>query len=451
VKHIQRKWLILIALVALSLAGVNAQFSRDFSDEFVNSPAGRAFVQVYAALQSNYLNDIDDDAVIEGAISGMLEALEDPYTSYTAPAEATRAVQDRSGSFQGIGAVLSPKDRANNVIVEVINVYRDGPAWNAGVRRGDVFLFVDDVSVKDSTVDEVVDLVRGPAGSTVNIVMSRPGEEDPVEFSIVRGTIDIVSVESTVLPNNVGYLRINTFANQRVHEQMMEQLNMLSEQGITSLVLDLRDNGGGLLNQGILVADEFLSQGDIVFQRARGITQRLASADSNAFNLPMVVLVNQNSASASEIVAGALQDNDRATIIGEETFGKGVGQSVVTLNNGGQLVYLSFEWLTPDRNSINEGGITPDVIAEDTRFGNIVVLEGRGAEPGVEVDIVVDGEVLGSATADEEGLFRFIETIQRADISDVQGEAIVNLESDNALQAAYNTLLNNIAELPAGN
>ncbi len=450
-KHIQRKWLILIALVALSLAGVNAQFSRDFSDEFVNSPAGRAFVQVYAALQSNYLNDIDDDAVIEGAISGMLEALEDPYTSYTAPAEATRAVQDRSGSFQGIGAVLSPKDRANNVIVEVINVYRDGPAWNAGVRRGDVFLFVDDVSVKDSTVDEVVDLVRGPAGSTVNIVMSRPGEEDPVEFSIVRGTIDIVSVESTVLPNNVGYLRINTFANQRVHEQMMEQLNMLSEQGITSLVLDLRDNGGGLLNQGILVADEFLSQGDIVFQRARGITQRLASADSNAFNLPMVVLVNQNSASASEIVAGALQDNDRATIIGEETFGKGVGQSVVTLNNGGQLVYLSFEWLTPDRNSINEGGITPDVIAEDTRFGNIVVLEGRGAEPGVEVDIVVDGEVLGSATADEEGLFRFIETIQRADISDVQGEAIVNLESDNALQAAYNTLLNNIAELPAGN
>ncbi|MEM6430874.1 MAG: PDZ domain-containing protein, partial [Deinococcota bacterium] len=226
-KHIQRKWLILVALVALSLAGVNAQFSRDFSDEFVNSPAGRAFVQVYAALQSNYLNDIDDDAVIEGAISGMLEALEDPYTSYTAPAEATRAVQDRSGSFQGIGAVLSPKDRANNVIVEVINVYRDGPAWNAGVRRGDVFLFVDEVSVKDSTVDEVVDLVRGPAGSTVNIVMSRPGEEDPVEFSIVRGTIDIVSVESTVLPNEVGYLRINTFANQRVHEQMMEQLTAL--------------------------------------------------------------------------------------------------------------------------------------------------------------------------------------------------------------------------------
>jgi carboxyl-terminal processing protease len=450
-KHIPRKWLLLIALVALSLAGVNAQFSRNFSDEFVDSPAGRAFLQVYGALKSNYLDDVDDEAIIEGAITGMLEALEDPYTSYTEPEEASRAVQDRSGSFQGIGAVLSPKDRVNGIIVEVINVYRDGPAWNAGVRRGDVFLEVDGTIVKDATVNEVVELVRGPAGTTVNIIMSRPGAEDPIVFNIVRGRIDIVSVESTVLPNNVGYMRINTFANQRVYEQMAEQLEQLRAEGIDSLLLDLRDNGGGLLNQGILVADEFLSQGDIVFQRARGITQRLASADSAAFDLPMVVLVNQNSASASEIVAGALQDNDRALVVGEDTFGKGVGQSVVSLNNGGQLVYLSFEWLTPDRRSINEGGITPDVPAEDNRFGNVVTLEGRGANPGSDVEIVIDGQVVGTATVDDDGVFRFIETVQRSAMSAVQGEAIVDLASDNALQVAYDTLLNSSAVAPVGN
>lgn len=443
----KRKWLILaLAALSLSVAVVYAQFSRDFSEEFLNTAAGRAFIQAYGALKSNYLNDIDDDTIVQGAIEGMLDALNDPFTSYATPSEAARANEDRGGSFEGIGAVLSARNRTDNTMVEIINVYRDGPAWNAGLQRGDIFVEVDGVNVENATISEIVDMVRGPRGTTVEIGMRRAGREELIFFSIVRDKIDIISVESTVLPNNVGYLSISTFANQRVYEQLTEQLANLKAQGISSLILDLRDNGGGLLNQGILVADEFLSQGDIVFQRARGVTQRLASADRRFFELPMVVLVNKNSASASEIVAGALQDNQRALVIGEETFGKGVGQSVISLSNGGQLTYLSFEWLTPDRKSINQQGIEPDIRAEDTRFPQVITLSGQGAEPGEALEIVVGGELIGTATANEDGEFTFIQAGVRRSISEVQGTALVDLETDNALKVAFDTVLDVVAQ-----
>ena len=442
----KRKWLLLtLAVLSLSVL-VSAQFSGDFSDEFMENSSGRAFLQTFGALKSNYLNDVDDTVLIEGAIKGMLESLEDPYTNYATPDQASREVQDRTGSFEGIGAVLQPRNRADNTVVEIVNVYRGGPASLAGVQRGDVFATVDGTNVEDFTTDEIVDLVRGPAGTDVTIGFRRAGQAEPVLLTMTRGKIDIISVESTVLPNNVGYVSINTFANQRVYDQLATQLEQLQAQGITSLILDLRNNGGGLLDQGIRVADEFLTQGDIVYQRARGVTQRLATADSAYFDLPMVVLVNGNSASASEIVAGALQDNGRAQVVGEETFGKGVGQSVVSLTDGGQLVYKSFEWLTPDRRSINEQGIEPDIQAEDTLTPNIITLEGQGAQPGQEVEISVGGQTIGTAQADEEGAFTFFQPVERPEASDVQGEALVNLEADNALQVAYNTVLNEVAQ-----
>ena len=442
----KRRWLM-ITLAALSISVlVSAQFSGDFSDEFLENSAGRAFLQTYGALKSNYLNDVDDETLIHGAIDGMLQSLEDPYTSYATPDQAAREVQDRSGSFEGIGAVLQPRNRADNTVVEIVNVYRGGPASQAGVQRGDVFVSVDGTNVEGSTTDEIVDLVRGPAGTEVKIGFRRAGEEEPVVLTMTRGKIDIVSVESTVLPDNVGYVSINTFANQRVYDQLAAQLDALRSQGITSLILDMRNNGGGLLDQGIRIADEFLSEGDIVYQRARGVTQRLATADPEFFDLPMVVLVNGNSASASEIVAGALQDNGRAQVIGEETFGKGVGQSVVSLTDGGQLVYKSFEWLTPDRRSIDEQGIIPDIRVEDTLLPNVITLEGQGAEPGQEVEISVGGEIIGSAQADEDGAFTFFQPVERPESSDVQGEALVNLEADNALQVAYDTVLSVAAQ-----
>ncbi|MEX2541287.1 MAG: S41 family peptidase [Trueperaceae bacterium] len=441
----KRRWLLLV-LVALgaSIMVVDAQFSRDYSTEFLESAAGRSLIQTYGTLKSNYLEDVDESEIIQGAINGMLESLEDPFSYYKTPQSAARDLQDQSGSFEGIGAVLTTRNRQSGTGVEILTVYRGGPADQAGLQRGDIFVVVDGVDVKEMTPTEVADLVRGPEGTEVRLEMLRPGQEENVSFEITRGTISIVSVESAVLPDNVGYVSLTTFANQQLHDQLVAQLDELKGQGITSLILDLRDNGGGFLNQGILVADEFLSSGDIVFQRARGVTQRLAAADPEAFDLPMVVLVNEHSASASEIVAGALQENGRALVIGEETFGKGVAQNVVSLSDGGQLVYLAFEWLTPDRRSINQQGITPDVAAEDTRYPNIISLEGQGASPGQTLEIVIDGESVGSFEANEQGEFEFVTTGPQREYSAVQGQAMVDLEEDDALRTAYQVLLEQV-------
>jgi len=446
----KRRWLIvgLVGMVAATMA-VYAQISRDFTGEFLNTPSGRALIQSFGALKSGYLNDVDDETLIRGAIDGMLESLEDPFTSYVKPRDAARDSQDMSGSFEGIGAVLTPHDRTSGKGVEILTVYQGGPAAGAGLQRGDVFLEVDGVDVTSMTTSDVADIVRGPKGTTVQLTMNRPGTPDPLVFEIQRATIQIVDVASAMLPDNVGYISLASFNNQLLHEQLVEHLDGLISQGATSLILDLRDNSGGLLTQAILISDEFLSRGDIVFQRARGVTQRLAAADPASYDLPMVVLVNSNSASASEIVAGALQENDRAVVVGEQTFGKGVAQSVMSLSDGGQLRYVSFEWLTPDRRSIADEGVAPDIFAADTRYPNTIVTEGRGLTPGQSIDIVVDGEVVGSGTADEEGNFEIMALGPQREVSSVQGEAVVHLETDSALQVAFQTVLEQAATLAA--
>ena len=439
----RRRTLLIAGLLGLPLLA-SAQFFSNFNDlsgEVIDSPAGQALLQVYGALNAGYLNEVDQNALLEGSINGMLESLEDPYTSYASPEQAAQEVENRTGSFQGIGATLNPRNREDNTIVEVVTVYRGSPAEEAGVRPGDIFVEIDGESVRDATTDEIVQRVRGPAGTQVRLGLRRPGQTQPVRLTVTRGSIEIIDVESAVLPQNVGYVNIRSFANSRVFDQLDAALVSLQEQGVSSLVLDLRDNGGGLLDQGIRVADEFLSEGDIVFQRARGVTQRLAEADPASFDWPMVVLVNRNSASASEIVAGALQDNGRARVVGETTFGKGVGQSVISLPNGGQLVYLSFEWLTPERRSINEKGITPDVAVDDERIPEVLTLEGQGATQGQKIEILVDGEKLGSARVDAEGNFTFLQSFDLPEDSAVQGEAVVDLGNDPALRVAYDEVL----------
>ncbi len=443
----KRRWILAAVLgLAACVMYVNAQFSRDFTNEFLDSATARALIQSFGALKSGYLEDVDDEELIEGAITGMLQALEDPYTYYKTPESTARDMQDQSGSFEGIGAVLTSRDRVTGQGVEVLQVYSGGPAAEAGLQRGDMFMVVDGTDVSQMTPTEVADLVRGPGGTVVNLEMRRPGQEELVSFAITRGTIQIVSVETAMLENNIGYVSLTTFANRQLTEQMVTAIDELILQGATSLVLDLRDNSGGFLDQGILVADAFLRSGDIVFQRSRGVTQRIASADPAAYDLPMVVLVNNNSASASEIVAGALQENDRALVVGEQTFGKGVAQNVLPLSNGGQLVYMSFEWLTPDRRSISTEGVTPDIEAVDDRFPQLIHSTGSGARPGQVIELMVDGEVLGSATADEEGEFTIYTLGESRAPSSVQGQAQLDLEHDNALSVAVSVLLDQVVQ-----
>lgn len=440
----RKRTVVLAALLGVSLVA-SAQFFNNFSDlsdEALNAPAGRALLQTYSALKSGYLTKLEDTKLLEGAINGMLEALDDPYTSYGTPKQAEVERQDRGGSFEGIGATLQARNQNDGTIVEVVNVYRGSPAEQAGVKIGDIFASIDGKNVRKATTDEVVELVRGESGSEVKLGLIRSGSETPVEITVTRGSIDIIAVETAILPENVGYIHLTTFANEKVFEQLDAALATMKRENVGSLILDLRNNGGGLLDQGIRVADEFLTEGDIVFQRAQGVTQRLAEADSAGYTLPMVVLVNRNSASASEIVAGALQDNGRAKVVGEKTFGKGVGQSVISLSNGGQLVYKSFEWLTPNRRSINEKGITPDLEVADTLVPTVLAFEGQGAEPGQKIEVLVDGKKLaGRAQIDKDGNFTFVQPFDMPQQSSVQGEAIVSLQDDPALQAAYSEVL----------
>jgi carboxyl-terminal processing protease len=445
----KRKWLLGAGgVLALSAVLVYGQLSRDFTDEFLASAAGQAFMQTYGAVKSGYLNqNVDDEKIIEGAINGMLTALEDPFTRYEDPTSTKESREHMSGSFEGIGATLESINRQTGEGVRVVNVYRDGPAATAGVKSGDVFQEVDGTDVSKSTTSDVVSLVRGPKGTTVNIKMLRSSGEgqSTVEFAIQRDTITILDVESAMLPNNVGYLHLISFANEKLYDQLIVDIDKLKAQGATSLILDLRNNGGGLLNQGVLVADTFLDKGDIVFTRARGVTQRIASADPEVVDLPMVVLVNHNSASASEIVAGALQENGRAKIIGEKTYGKGVAQNVIPLSDGGQLLLVAFEWLTPKRNSIQELGITPDVYAEDTATPKVVSGEGFGVAQGQKVEIVVDGQVVAQGEANDDGEFSFVGAIPEFDRSEAPGDALVDLATDSALKTAHDTLLQQIA------
>ncbi len=437
----KRRWYIfgLVALVAGTLV-VNAQLGRDYTNEFLSTSTGRALMQAYGAIKSGYLTEVDDETLIRGAITGMVESLDDQFSSYVEPRAAARERQDSTGSFGGIGAVLTAHDRSSGKGVEILTVYQGSPASGAGLQRGDVFLEVDGVDVRELTTSEVADLVRGPEGTDVTLVMSRPGTEQPITFEVTRGIIQIVDVSSTMLEGDVGYVALNSFNNRLLTDQMKEQIDKLILDGAKSLVLDLRDNPGGLLPQAVYVADEFLDEGPIVFQRSRGVTQLYGAAQKGSYDLPMVVLVNNNSASASEIVAGALQESGRAVVIGEQTFGKGVGQTVISLSDGSQLQYVSFEWLTPDRTSIAEQGVTPDIIVPDTRFPNTVVADGRGLRPGQSVSLMVDGEVIGEAVAEEDGTFRLMALGGLPETSSVQGEAVVNLENDPVLQTALSVL-----------
>lgn len=437
----KRRWYIfgLVAIVAGTLA-VNAQLGRDYTNEFLNTSTGRALMQAYGAIKSGYLTEVDDEVLIRGAITGMVESLDDQFSSYVEPRAAARERQDSSGSFGGIGAVLTAHDRNTGKGVEILTVYQGSPASGAGLQRGDVFLEVDEVDVRNLTSSEVADLVRGPEGTEVTLVMNRPGTEEPLTFVITRGVIQIVDVSSTLLEGNVGYVALSSFNNRLLNDQMVEQIDQLILQGAQSLVLDLRDNPGGLLPQAVYVADEFLEEGPIVYQRSRGVTQLYGAAQRGSYDLPLVVLVNQNSASASEIVAGALQESGRAVVIGEQTFGKGVGQTVISLSDGSQLQYVSFEWLTPDRTSISERGVTPDIIVTDTRFPSTVVAEGRGLREGQTVQLVVDGEVIGEVLAEEDGTFTLLALGGLRETSSVQGQALVDLENDAVLQAALSVL-----------
>lgn len=321
------------------------------------------FQKIYQFIQSNYVDEVSDKQLLEGAIKGMMETL-DPHSAFLA-AEIYREMKtDTSGRFGGLGIEIGMK---NDTIV-VVAPMEDTPAWRAGVKSGDRILKINGESTKGLSLVEAVAKMRGKKGDAVSMTLGRDGLEKPMEVKLKRETIKIQAVRSDDLGGGVGYVRLASFSEDagRDVRRALEKLEKSSK--LKGLVFDLRMNPGGLLDQAIDVASIFMDEGVIVSTIGRDVSQkevRYAKKGWARKDLPVVVLVNSGSASASEIVAGALQDSHRAVVMGQPTFGKGSVQTVVDLGNDLGMKLTIARYYTPSGRSIQEKGIVPDIVLDD--------------------------------------------------------------------------------------
>jgi carboxyl-terminal processing protease len=310
--------------------------------------------------QEYYKQPVDDVVLMQGAISGMLNALGDKHTSYMDPATFTAVNAPLVGSYEGIGAWVD----ATQDFLTIVTPMPGYPAEKAGLKPGDQIIAVDGVDVTGTAPDLVLRKVIGPAGTTVKLTIQRPNVTDPLEFNITRAKIDITSVNGKMLDNNIAYVQITTFG-ELTPTELEKTLNELMAQKPTGLILDLRSNGGGLLDTAIKVMSQFIKEGVLItveYGNGKKETQN-ALGGGLAYDVPMVVLVNQGTASASEITAGAIQDYNRGKVVGEVTYGKGSVQDWQELpNNQGAVRITIAHWLTPKDRQIDGKGITPDFL-----------------------------------------------------------------------------------------
>ena len=322
----------------------------------------KVFTEILSLVQANYVDDVNSKELIYGAVKGMLDTL-DPHSSFMPP-EAFREMQvETQGSFGGLGIEITVKDRLLTVVAPIEGT----PADKAGIQPGDRIVKIEGQVTKDMTLMEAVRRLRGPKGSKVTISIVREGRSEPFDVVLVREVIEVKSIRQKDLGDGIYYVRISSFQERTSHdlERALEQ----AQKGKTrAVILDLRNDPGGLLNQAVAVSDMFLEKGQlIVYTRGRQKDQDLRFTAEHAGGfpmLPMVVLVNGGSASASEIVAGALQDWKRAVILGTQTFGKGSVQTVIPLSDGSGLRLTTAKYFTPKGRSIHGSGITPDIVVE---------------------------------------------------------------------------------------
>ncbi|MDT8379693.1 MAG: S41 family peptidase [Desulfotignum sp.] len=320
----------------------------------------KLFVSVLEELEKNYVEDVDAETLIHNAIKGMVENL-DPHSSFMPPQAFEDLQDDTKGEFSGIGIVITLKDG----ILTVVSPIEGTPAYEAGIYAGDMIVKIDGDSTKGMALWDAVRRMRGPRHEEVLITIIREGEPAPLEFSLKRDLIPMTSVRSAVLAPGYGYIRVTNF-RMNTHEEMGRQLEELetADSPLKGLVIDLRDNPGGLLDQAIKMADLFLDDGAIVSIKGRDQKNNQiyeARPDRSDKKYPVVVLINGGSASASEIVAGALQDHSRALILGTPSFGKGSVQTVRPLKDGYGLKYTIARYYTPNGRSIQAKGIQPDI------------------------------------------------------------------------------------------
>ncbi|MES9936579.1 MAG: S41 family peptidase [Sedimenticola sp.] len=327
----------------------------------------RAFADIFGRIKQDYVEPVDDRELLEYAIRGMLSGL-DPHSSYLNAEEFQDLQVGTKGEFGGLGIEVGMEDG----FVKVIAPIDDTPAQRAGVQAGDLIVKLDGKPIKGMNLDEAVNIMRGKPGTEIVLTIVREGTEKPIEITIVRDIIKVVSVKGRLLEDDFAYLRIAHF-QARTTEDMLKLISELKSKtgnGLKGLILDLRNNPGGVLNGAVSVSDAFLSEGDIVYTKGRVDESKLdfsAAPDDVIEGAPMVVLVNGGSASASEIVAGALQDNQRAVIMGSRTFGKGSVQTIIPVNNSTAIKLTTARYFTPSGRSIQAEGIEPDIVLSNLK------------------------------------------------------------------------------------
>lgn len=381
----------LVLIIGLTLGVTLAIGQGVFAEKENSATAGvlplkelRSFTEVFARIKKDYVEEISDKTLLENAIRGMLSGL-DPHSSYLDPENFKELQVGTTGEFGGLGIEVGMEDG----FVKVIAPIDDTPAQRAGVKAGDLVIRLDEKPVKGLTLHQAVKIMRGKVGTDIVLTIIREGADKPLKITITRAIIKVKSVRYRSLEDGFGYLRISQFQS-RTGENLAEAIDKLKEENdgnLKGLVLDLRNNPGGVLNAAVEVSDAFLDKGLIVYTQGRIANSEMkfnATPRRVLDGAPLVVLVNGGSASASEIVAGALQDHKRAIIMGTQTFGKGSVQTILPLTNDTALKLTTARYFTPSGRSIQAEGITPDIVLEPVK---VTKLEGSGFERVKEADL----------------------------------------------------------------
>ena len=323
------------------------------------------FGEVLEKISEEYVDEVNPSKSMDSAIDGLLQSL-DPYSAYMSPETFDEMQTETSGKFGGLGIEVSMESG----VVKVISPIDDTPASKAGIKAGDYIIKIDETQVQGKSLSEAVDLMRGEVGSPIELTIRRRGEKKALTFNIVREIIQIRSVKAELLEKNIGYIRLTSF-NENSSKQIEKEIKKLEKnKNVKSYILDLRNNPGGLLSQAIKISDFFLNNGEIVSTKSRKASENrkwFAKKGDLTNGKTLIVLINYGSASASEIVAGALKDHKRAIILGENSFGKGSVQSIIPLKNKGAIRLTVAKYYLPSGKSISEVGVLPDIeIDEDT-------------------------------------------------------------------------------------
>tara|TARA_Y100000741_G_scaffold121363_1_gene91200 strand:- start:1112 stop:2251 length:1140 start_codon:yes stop_codon:yes gene_type:complete len=321
------------------------------------------FGEVLEKINKEYVDEINQSESMDSAINGLLQSL-DPYSAYMSPEIFNEMQTETSGKFGGLGIEVSMESG----VVKVISPIDDTPASKAGIKAGDYIVKINEIQVQGKSLSEAVDLMRGPVGSAIELTVRRRGERKALTFKIVREIIQIQSVKADLLEKNIGYLRLTSF-NENSDTQIKKQIKELEEnKNVKAYILDLRNNPGGLLSQAIKIADFFLDNGEIVSTKSRKASENrkwFAKKGDLTDGKAIIVLINYGSASASEIVAGALKDHKRAILLGENSYGKGSVQSIIPLKNDGAIRLTIAKYYLPSGKSISEVGVSPDIEIEE--------------------------------------------------------------------------------------